>query len=81
VSSQLVDDRSARPATAFDATTGPEYDFKLTKLFSAGPSFQRRRCGCRQPIAAFVALRALLADVTLPVKAGGKDRANGHAGR
>src|ERR1700682_6103382 len=39
--------------------------------------FKRRRCGCRQPIAAFAALRAVLADVTLPVKSGGKDRATG----
>jgi hypothetical protein len=37
--------------------------------------------GCRQPIAVSVALRALLAGATLPVKCDGKDRANGHAGR
>jgi hypothetical protein len=34
-----------------------------------------------QPVAVWAALQALLAGATLAVKAGGKDRANGHAGR
>jgi hypothetical protein len=38
-------------------------------------------CGGWQPIAVWAALQALLAGATLAVKSGGKDRANGHAGR
>ena len=44
-----------------------------------GPAHWRRRRW--QPIAVRAALQALPAGATLPFKSGGKDRANGHAGR
>jgi hypothetical protein len=34
-----------------------------------------------RPIAAFAALRAVLAGVTVSLKSSGEDRANGHAAR